>query len=232
MRNSEKFLSTFNKIEKFLNDELKVGDKYTSFSSSVKKASSRNIVVRRYKDNLLEFAELRNAIVHERTEPEYPIAEPHDSIVELIELVYQELTEPKKVIPLYEREVTAFQATDSLADLLKIVKQSAYSYFPVYEGGQFLGLVTENGITNWLAGTVEEKVSRKKTPLKEILKYEEGVENYTFMSANATIYEAQQIFQENIAKNVRFDTILITKNGERHEKLIGIITTWDIIELP
>ena len=87
MNNSERFISAFNKIEKYLDDVIKAGDRFTSFSSSVKRAAEKNIIVRRYKDDLLEISELRNAIVHERTDPEYLIAEPHDSVIELLELV-------------------------------------------------------------------------------------------------------------------------------------------------
>lgn len=232
MENSEKFLYTFNKIDKFLSDELKVGNNYTSFSSSVKKAAVINIIIRRYKDDLLEFAELRNAIVHERTDPEFPIAEPHDTIVEKIEKIYNELSAPKKVLPIFKREVKVFRYTDKLTSLLKVIKDTSYSHFPVYNGKEFKGLVTENGVTNWFATAVEKgEIPVETTTLDEILKYEEATENYRFISRDTTIYEAEDIFKNQVHREERIDAILITENGKTNEKLLGMISTWDIIDV-
>mgnify|MGYP001213366208 CR=1 FL=1 len=231
MNNSERFISAFNKIEKYLDDVIKAGDRFTSFSSSVKRAAEKNIIVRRYKDDLLEISELRNAIVHERTDPEYLIAEPHDSVVELLEKIYEELTEPKKVYPLYARDVTTFKLNDTLKDLLSVVKEASYSYFPIYNHTEFQGLVTENGITHWLASK-DKNILLNEVFIKEILPFEEGKDNYAFLSSEASIYEAEEIFRNHINQNTRFDVILITENGKPTEQLLGMITAWDIIELP
>ncbi|TFB22913.1 CBS domain-containing protein [Filobacillus milosensis] len=233
MKDSERFLFAFNKIEKYLNDHLGGNGHHTGFSQAVNKVSQNHKIVQRFKDDLLEFAVLRNAIVHERTEPEYVIAEPHESTVEKIENVMQELTEPKKVIPRFSREVKSFSVSDSLTDILIVIKESSFSQFPVYEGEEFKGLITGNGITNWLAKTVEDDVlSREDTKLEEILGYEEGPDNYQFVSRDLTIYEAEDIFKEQVNKENRIDAILITHSGKSDESLLGIISSWDIIDIP
>ncbi|RPF53304.1 CBS domain-containing protein [Aquisalibacillus elongatus] len=233
MKNSERFLFAFNKIEKVLNEDLNQQGQYISFSKAVYKANKQNRVVKRFKDDLLEFAVLRNAIVHERTEPEYVIAEPHDSTVEKIEKILSELTEPKTVIPTFQQEVKSFDVNDSLADVLTVIKESNFSQFPVYDKEEFKGLLTANGITNWLAKTVEEDLlSREETMLSELIEYEEGTDNYHFVSRDVTIYEAEDIFKEQVNKEDRIDAILITHNGKTSEKLLGIISAWDIIDIP
>src|SRR5699024_11877381 len=80
------------------------------------------IFLKRYRDDLLEFAELRNAIVHNRIDTDYAIAEPHLSVVESIEAIEQEITEPKKVYPLFSRKVIIFQESDSLRELLTVIR--------------------------------------------------------------------------------------------------------------
>ena len=54
--NSDLFLNYFNKIELFLKAEFSHNQ---SFTNMVK--NSRNSAVKRYKDDLLSYAELRNA---------------------------------------------------------------------------------------------------------------------------------------------------------------------------
>lgn len=233
VKNSERYLIAFNQIDKYLNNELSRNGSYVGFSQAVNKVAQHNHIVKRFKDDLLEFAVLRNAIVHERTDPEYVIAEPHDSTVEKIEKVLSELTEPKKVIPTFSQEVKSFKISDSLADVLNMIKYTHYSQFPVYEEDEFKGLLTANGITNWLAETVDEDLlSREETTLDQLIDYEEGTENYKFVSRDLTIYEAEDIFKDQVNKEDRIDAVLITHNGKSDESLLGIISAWDIIDIP
>ena len=53
----------------------------------VKESSKKNAVVKRYENDLREFADLRNAIVHNLTNPAFTIYEPPDSTVEKIKMI-------------------------------------------------------------------------------------------------------------------------------------------------
>ncbi len=65
---ADQFLSSFNRIEKRLRDELD-NPRNMGFSEMVRRLSkSKNINVRRAEDDLLQMAQLRNAIVHEKSE--------------------------------------------------------------------------------------------------------------------------------------------------------------------
>src|SRR5699024_3897556 len=64
-KNSEKFLTAFTKIEKQLKSRLN-NRRDIGFARSVKILRSSNAIVRRYSEDLLSFAELRNAIVHNK----------------------------------------------------------------------------------------------------------------------------------------------------------------------
>lgn len=70
----------------------------------VKILRNSNSLVKRYSEDLLEFAELRNAIVHNKVELTHAIAEPHDSIVDKIETIQEELAHPKKLFPYSTRK--------------------------------------------------------------------------------------------------------------------------------
>ncbi|WP_253291319.1 hypothetical protein [Virgibacillus proomii] len=76
-KNSDRFLTSFNRIEKMLRDLL-INKKDASFSKAVKILKNSNALIKEYSDDLLEFAELRNAIVHNKIDMTYAIAEPHD----------------------------------------------------------------------------------------------------------------------------------------------------------
>ena len=55
--------------------------------------------------------------------------------------------------------VESVRSEDSLAQVLRRIAERDYSQFPVYSGTTFQGLLTENGITRWLARHVVSKLS-------------------------------------------------------------------------
>ena len=75
--NSDRFLVAFSRIEQSLRKMTK-SSKQDSFGTLLDRATSTTI--RRFSNDLREFAELRNAIVHERGGG-YVIAEPHPETV-------------------------------------------------------------------------------------------------------------------------------------------------------
>lgn len=136
------------------------------------------------------------------------------------------------VIPKFSRDVLTFQINDSLAIMLKAINEKNYTQFPVYDDNEFVGLISENGVTNWLAKNVSEDIiSLIDTPLKSIIKCEENKNNYNFISRSTSVYEAEEIFKEFTTNGSKLDALLITHSGNKKESLLGIITPWDIINI-
>lgn len=231
VKNSERFISSFNRIENALKEILDTHE-YIPFTRSVDLVSKSNSTVKRYRYDLFEYADLRNAIVHERIDPMFVIAEPHDATVERIEKIEKDILRPEKVIPFFARKVITFEASDSLTKVLKVIDESTLSQFPVYNEGKFIGLITAKGITHWLAHLVKDELVLLDTTLEEILTYEENEQNYLFIDKEKTLFEAEELFQQSISKGKLIDALLITHSGSPSESLLGIITSWDIIEIP
>ena len=89
-------------------------------------------------------------------------------------------------------------------------------------------LLTENSITRWLAHHASSGVSHidlTHVPVKEALKEEEKRPNCKFVPRNMPADEIKTLF----AEHEMLEAVLITENGNRSEKLLGIATRWDII---
>jgi len=65
--NSERFLEAFNQIEQELNNRFRPGI-HIGFSELIRRMQPQDTVVTRFATDLREYAELRNAIVHNRRE--------------------------------------------------------------------------------------------------------------------------------------------------------------------
>lgn len=234
VRNSDKFLISYNKIEAHLKSILGTDD-YVPFVRSVELIVKKNLspIIKRYRDDLIEFAELRNAIVHKTIDPNHAIAEPHDYVVDAICEIEKELLTPKKVIPMFARSVHTCEVTDLLSDLLKTIREKEYSQFPVYDRGKFKGLITRKGITKWLAKQVETNNQLSvDVPLYDVLISESNRSNFEFISEDVSIYEAKDKFLTYLNFGKRLDTLLITATGKQDEPLLGMITPLDLVVVP
>ncbi|HWS24364.1 MAG TPA: CBS domain-containing protein, partial [Anaerolineales bacterium] len=144
-----RFLHAYNSIEKHLKINLKVENK-TSFTRLVLDFAERNPNWQ-HKVFLTRAAEVRNIYTHHPEKDGDHFAVPVQPVVEELEKIRDSLEKPFKIYPKFKKNVELFQTTDKLISVLKIINEKDYSQFPIYEKGKFVGLLTENGITRWLA---------------------------------------------------------------------------------
>ncbi len=227
--NGERFIEAFNKIEKLLTAEAQVKE-YTPFAQLVEGAANKNATVRRYQRDLKSFGVLRNAITH-NWRKDFIIAEPHDDIVAQIEGLCDQLTKPERVVPRFKREVERLTIYQSIAEALAVIRQRSYSQFPVYDGKTFVGVLTDNGLSRWLASHIEnDVVSLQESPIAEVMEHEENRKNFVFVSAQSSVDEVRDVFGRVWESHIpNLAAVLITANGRQTEQLLGIVTAWDLI---
>lgn len=232
MNRAERFIVAFNKIEKYFDQEIN-DTKYVPFFRAVLRLKKKNAIVNRYSNDLLEYSELRNAIVHERTELNYTIADPHIEVVEAIEKIADEMTAPKLVIPTFRKTLKVIQADLTIKDVLALIRETNFTQFPVYRGKKFTGLLTDKRVLHWIAQHMNGNFAEiLKTPVSELLHNGSDQQNYRFIPRSMSIYEAEEIFLATFKKHDGVDALLITENGKSDEKLLGMMTPRDLIDIP
>jgi len=105
------FLAAFNEIEEFLRRALDAHH-HTSFSTMVRQAERDEIITAGQADDLLELADLRNAISHGRYgRQNQPIAEPNpDTLRTITKIQYPVYSEGKFVALLTNGDIVAWLA--------------------------------------------------------------------------------------------------------------------------
>ena len=70
-RNATEFINSYNKIDAQLRD-LYSFKPSQSFTDVVRRSAEKNSIVRKYENDLVDYARLRNAIVHQSTDGQTP----------------------------------------------------------------------------------------------------------------------------------------------------------------
>lgn len=226
--NSKEFLKYYNQIDAALKTR---SDRFETFAQKVK--NSKNRAARKNHNELLSYGELRNAIVHHYLDVIEPIAEPHITTVEDIKRIHDEITNPKKVIPIFHNDdIAGAHKEDYINDILIKMREHSFSQFPVYdESDNVIEVISTNTIARWIANIFTDKgeILIDEAKVKDFIEEIEFKQNYKFIQRNATVYDAYYLFIDEIKKNKRnLEVLFITESGKPTEKLLGMITIEDI----
>lgn len=227
IRNSDAFLAIFSDVEKWLRTAAG-SDKSVPFFQLVDRVASKNATVRRYRDDLKEFADLRNAIVHERGDQRV-IAEPNERALADFQLIHRALVNPPKVVPLFRREVKCRGDAEPVGHAVADMRAGSFSQMPILRDGAVVAVLTSETVVRWLASEVEnDLVSLMDTPIRDLLGHVEDKEHYGFLPRTGSLHEAVSQFELFASRGKTLDAILITEAGRPTQKLLGILTIYDL----
>jgi len=226
---AEEFLDTYAELEKHFR-KLLGAENIKSFSVMVKELSKIDRVVNRFRDDLLQWHDLRNAIVHERRGGGQVIAEPiPEALAEFVALAAM-LSAPPKITKRFQREVQQVTPDDTIRRATELMKAGGHSQLPVYDGGGLHGLLTATAVTRWLATAWNLGVG-PETAVSEVLEQADDRSHWRLLDRNATFIDAIDLFDEAHENGRKLVAILVTHDGKRSQKPVGILTARDIPEL-
>jgi len=227
--NAERFITAYNIIDQTLRGVYNFKRNMT-FSDMIRRSVPLNSVIRRFEDNLIDYARLRNAIIHNSNE-EYIIAEPHDEVVAEMEKIAQMVSCPPLAINTVAKNVLTIHGEMSLKDVFTMFASTGFKNLPVYENSQILGIATPARLVDAVGAELKENNDIDKylmnTHVATILDKNDREIRYCVRSESLTIQEALDIFYANR----KMASIIITKNGGVQERISGMITVADIMDL-
>jgi CBS domain-containing protein len=193
-------------------------------------AESSNSFVRRYAEDLREFAELRNAIIHRRTDA--LLAEPTEVTTTALERIVETFTNPPRIeAALNQRGVSVCQRTSRIRDAAAEMRTGNFSQLPVYDDDRFVALLTAETLMRWLSAELERHDGILEDAIVEqALDYVEDPENHAFLSRSATIFETLDLFNSFSLRGKTLDAIIITNDGRKTAPL-NIVTIYDVPRL-
>ena len=176
---------------------------------------------------------LRNVFAH--ADMDKYIADVNDLAFAEIDKIIGMLDNPPKAIDIFEGDVFIARFNDNMGVVLRKMKDNLYTHIPVYDNGKFIGILSETTILEWLAENINEggEAYFAKQKVADVnLRYLHPKTNQCeFIKQSTSIFEIYKMFEDAIYGKNRLGAVLITKNGTKDEKPLGIITAWDLPKL-
>jgi predicted transcriptional regulator len=225
MKKHEIFLNDCNKLTRILIHMYHLKPNAT-MGFAIRATRYKNPVIKAHYETLIAYIELRNILVHETFG--YVLAEPTDDVMNLLKHILSKLETPMLVKDMFLFDIKSVNVNDALSDVLNIIKHNGYTHFPVFEGERCIGLLTDNGITHFLANHVEQDlISIQETTVRDVFDSDEHHHDFTWVRPEATLYDVVDIFD---SKQHHVRAALVTRSKEvNHPKdIIGMILPKDV----
>ena len=227
--NSDRFLTAFNEIEKYLT-RIYREEEERGFRNMINLSRERGQLSKQQYEDLKQYGKLRNIIVHEFRNNEV-IAEPNNTIVKRIEQIRAELKNPRKASELFSKEVVTVQLENTLEKVLGLFWELKISQIPVLSRKKVIDVLNTNTITWWMA--VNGRSDLNQVTVSDVLGFTEYKKNYRIVSEKTRLPRVVQIFKESYSEVNQgwfLDAVLITKTGADTSPIVGIIVLEDLVD--
>lgn len=231
MTNAEEFLKKYKILENSIKNKLNI-ENYESALIKLKSITQ----FKHLKDDLDYLREIRNLLQHRPLmNNSYPI-EPNIELVYKIDYIISYIQKPPKT---YDKcvkiaDVCCAKWSDLIFPYMKKMKQYVYTHIPILNDGIVEGVFSENTLFGAL---IEDELVYEKdntTFSDDLIKKYSIIdshvsESFKFVSKNTYLEDVKEMFNKSVGKNERLAMVFITQNGNQKEKLLGILTPWDLI---
>jgi CBS domain-containing protein len=234
MKNHDNFIMMYNEIDSFMRKEMGLDDRFPH-SNLIRDMACKNRVFSRYKEELLSFARLRNAIVHNpNIRNADPIADPHDYVIKQYRKILDSVLSPPKAIDslaIKGKDVYTAGLDDRALEIMKVMNDNIFTHVPILEYGKLIGVFSENTVFSYIVNTGDILLEKdiKIAEFSEFIPIDKHEsESFVFVSRNALVIDVEDMFIQQFQKGKRLAVVFITHSGNPKEQLLGLITPWDM----
>lgn len=228
---TREYLDLYSRLEKAIRDRYPV----PSGEGALAWLARNDRDYRNIKDELDYCREVRNFLQHnELVNDDYAII-PSEGMVQTMRNILSRVAEIPKAIHICTRtrQLYSVSLQDCIRPAMRTMARNSYTHVPILQDGRVVGVFSENTLvahmnTDEVVEITEEDTFEK---MKGLLPLDKHVgETFRFVSEGLLATEIAEMFLDALKRRERLCMVFVTANGKQREKLLGIITAWDMAD--
>lgn len=230
MENNETFLTLYKDLEQIL--KRNIGDDYIENAIYLLEKSSsppRNNQIKVIRDT-------RNLMQHNSTKIDgKDVFLVSDTTLELLKRLIHEQENPKKAFDVCTKiqKLVIANLQTPLQSVINVMTEKNYSHIPILDNnGYLLGVFSENTLFSKI---VKDKIvliedSNLISDFLDVLPIDKhGSEAFDYVPRTMKVEEIKTLFNNDYPNQKRLALLFMTEHGDASEKILGMITPWDVI---
>lgn len=229
----DEFLDLYKQLEDELEDKYRNARRHYSsvVFEFIKDTDSEPV-----RDKLEVCREIRNLLTHSANLGGEPIVEPSAPVVTAMEEVLDFVRKPPLALDYATKwdQVMKAHLHQKVLRLMEVMDKNGYSHIPVLNDGEFCGVFSVGSVFQYILRTGGKGIKPETTvaELGRHIQVDAHMENYDFVPKDATYLSVRRKFEKVRGKNKRISVIFITENGKPGERVLGMLTPWDVLGEP
>jgi len=219
---AEEFKILYEQWEQYIKARFASGDMYKLSKKFLKEEIDKCKSEEISENQVLGLLNIRNAHTHSSEFLE--IKEP--AIVFFRKLV-NIFCKKAKDIAISKQEIYKVNLRTKVCQTIKEMDEHLYTHVPVIQEKVFYGVFSENTLLK-IVSSRRWNEDLTMNDVVDILKIANGVDDYKFLSENASFYDVYKLFQKYIDRGKRLGVIFLTNDGQEIGDIKGLITAWDL----
>ena len=225
------FLELYKRLESAIRDKYDVPQGIGAVSWLIRNEQGFGGV----RDELNYCREVRNLLQHnERVRGDYAVI-PSVGMMQTIKSTIDRVEGIPRAIDLCVRTSDIYSAslTDPMLPAMKAMCSKAFSHLPILEDGRVIGVFSAKSL---LSHIIEDGV----TKLDETMTFEQvasllplnrhGSETFAFVPQDMLATSVAELFRQARRQSKRLGVVFVTAHGKQRERLLGMLTAWDMAE--
>ena len=177
--------------------------------------------------------EVRNLLQHrERANGDYAVV-PSEGMTRLLRETLAKVANIPRAMDLCVRAESVCSAgiEDPIRPAMREMASKGFTHVPILEDGRVVGAFSENTLltyvnTDELVEIAEDDTFSKIGDLLPLDNHESEV--FGFVGRNEVATSIAELFQNALRRQERLGMLFVTANGKQSERMLGVLTSWDM----
>ncbi len=227
---ADMFLNLYRELEDVL--EKRYADKKRRYSSLVFEFLNDDESIN-FREKLDLCREVRNLLSHTAYVDGESVVQPSTVLNEYLTEIIAYLKSPNLAIDKATKadRMVFSKLNQKALKVMENMVRLGYSHIPVIDSGEFIGVFSHGVVFRYILENPNAPITEntKIRDLIDLLHVNKISENYEFCSRKLTVIEARKKFDTIKSKDKRLKVIFITENGKISERILGIVSPWDVM---
>ena len=233
--NAATFIELYNRLERLIRREY---PDIPADKGAIAVAARQKPSFARMREELDYCREVRNLLQHSSRVGGETLVSPSNALIEVLKRAINTIEKPKVARGICTRKADILYAEPqgSVRAVLEEMSRHSYTHVPVLDDGRVVGVFSANTLLAYIFGEGAQDVDLATAldgatfaQFGDLLALNSGVAGaFAFVAEDANAYEVAELFQQALRGQQRLMMLFVTAHGKQTERLLGIITAWDM----
>lgn len=229
MNKSEEFIEKYKHFEDLCRRAYDI-----PYSKSIPAELRAKHKLQAYESEISYCQDVRNLLQHKyRLDEEFAVV-PSEAMLQVMNKLIN-LVENRPLcldVAIPAKSIYSRRMEDKVWETMLTMRARKFSHVPILTDGVLTGIFDENTMFSYLCehGKVEmDEQELFSGGIKDYLGLYREMEEFCFVSKDTYVEEVLELYESKMNRGKRLAVIFVTKTGKPQERVLGLLTPWDIL---